>query len=69
LDSTVVDAVVHPFNVGPDNQAKGSAAQLKAIYAAHPLAFGERCSSPPVIVDVIDTHTEIGGEPSRSAAS
>lgn len=45
LDSTVVDAVVHPYNLGPDNQAEGAIAQLKAIRAAHRLARGERSSS------------------------
>lgn len=41
-DSIVVDAVVHPFNVGPDNQAPGAEKQLEALYGAHRLAFGDR---------------------------
>jgi uncharacterized protein len=43
LGSTVVvDAVVHPFNVGPDNQADEEDPQLEALYGAHRLAFGDR---------------------------
>jgi len=46
LGSTVVvDAVVHPYNLGPDNQAEGAAAQLEAVYGAHRLAFGDRYGS------------------------
>ena len=40
--SVVVDAVVHPFNIGPDNQAVGAEPQLEALYGAHRLAFGDR---------------------------
>lgn len=43
LDSTVVvDAVVHPYNLGPDNPAEAATAQLEAVYAAHRLTSGER---------------------------
>jgi uncharacterized protein len=38
----VVDAVVHPYNLGPDNQAPGAEAQLEAVYGAHRLAFGDQ---------------------------
>jgi uncharacterized protein len=38
----VVDAVVHPYNVGRDNQAPGAEPQLEALYGAHRLAFGDR---------------------------
>jgi predicted TIM-barrel fold metal-dependent hydrolase len=43
-DRVVVDAVVHPFNVGPENQAPGAEAQLEALYGAHRIAFGDRYS-------------------------
>lgn len=41
-DRVVVDAVVHPFNVGTENRAPGAEAQLEAIYGAHRIAFGDR---------------------------
>jgi predicted TIM-barrel fold metal-dependent hydrolase len=34
----VADAVVHPYNLTPANQADGARAQLEAVYAAHTLA-------------------------------
>jgi predicted TIM-barrel fold metal-dependent hydrolase len=34
----VVDAVVHPWNLSPQNQNPGAAAQLEAVYAAHKLS-------------------------------
>ena len=40
-DSLVVDAVVHPYNLGPDNQNPSAAAQLETVYSAHVLATGE----------------------------
>src|ERR1700739_165066 len=39
--SVVVDAVVHPFNIGPENRAAGAEPQLEALYGAHRLAFGD----------------------------
>lgn len=40
-DAVVVDAVVHPYNLSPGNQAPDAAEQLEAVYAAHLLATGE----------------------------
>lgn len=36
----VVDAVVHPYNLAPDNQNPAAQAQLETVYAAHVLATG-----------------------------
>jgi hypothetical protein len=38
--SVVVDAVVHPFNIGPENQAAGGEPQLEALFPA--VGEGER---------------------------
>jgi uncharacterized protein len=46
--SVVVDAVVHPFNIGPENRAAGAEPQLEALYGAHRLAFGD-CYSDYVL--------------------
>lgn len=40
-DGVVVDSVVHPYNLAPDNQNPAAAKQLEAVYAAHLLATGE----------------------------
>jgi predicted TIM-barrel fold metal-dependent hydrolase len=40
--SVVVDAVVHPYDLSPANQAPGAEAQLAAVYGAHRMAFGDR---------------------------
>jgi uncharacterized protein len=40
-DAVVVDAVVHPYNLSPENQNPAAAQQLEAVYAAHLLATGE----------------------------
>jgi predicted TIM-barrel fold metal-dependent hydrolase len=40
-DAVVVDAVVHPYNLAPANQAPDSAAQLEALYGQHQLATGK----------------------------
>ena len=37
-DTVVVDAVVHPYDLAPDNQNPQARAQLDAVYAAHGLA-------------------------------
>lgn len=37
-DMVVVDAVVHPYNLAPANQAPDAQAQLDGVYAAHELA-------------------------------
>ena len=43
LDGAVVaDAVVHPYNLAPENQAEGADAQLEAVYGAHVLATGDQ---------------------------
>jgi len=34
-DMIVVDAMVHPYDLAPENQ-NPAAAQLQAVYAAHP---------------------------------
>ncbi len=39
-DAVVVDAVVHPYNLAPDNQNPQAAQQLEAVYQAHVLATG-----------------------------
>jgi predicted TIM-barrel fold metal-dependent hydrolase len=39
--SLVVDAVVHPYNLAPDNQNPEATAQLESVYSAHVLATGE----------------------------
>jgi hypothetical protein len=40
-DIAVVDAVVHPYNLSPENQDPDGAAQLEALYALHQLATGK----------------------------
>ena len=40
-NTVVVDAVVHPYNLAPANQAPDSAAQLEALYGQHQLATGK----------------------------
>jgi hypothetical protein len=37
-DAVVVDAVVHPYNLAPQNQDRTAQAQLDAVYAAHRMA-------------------------------
>src|SRR5712692_3194070 len=37
-DMLVVDAVVHPYNLGATNRAPGAEKQLDAVYAAHAMA-------------------------------
>ncbi|MGD0603319.1 MAG: amidohydrolase family protein [Streptosporangiaceae bacterium] len=39
-DMVVVDAVVHPYNLSPENQDPDGTAQLEALYASHRLATG-----------------------------
>lgn len=39
-DAVVVDAVVHPYNLAPENQAADGGAQLAALYGQHQLATG-----------------------------
>lgn len=39
--SVVVDAVVHPYNLGPTNQNPQAREQLEAVYGAHVAATGE----------------------------
>jgi uncharacterized protein len=39
-DMVVVDAVVHPYNLAPENQNPQAQAQLEAVYGAHLLATG-----------------------------
>jgi predicted TIM-barrel fold metal-dependent hydrolase len=39
--SVVVDAVVHPYNLAPENQNPAAHAQLEAVYGAHVLATGD----------------------------
>ncbi len=38
-DRIIVDAVVHPWNLGPENRNNDAIAQLEAVYAAHRLAL------------------------------
>jgi uncharacterized protein len=38
-DRLVVDAVVHPYNLSPENQDPAARAQLETVYAAHKLSF------------------------------
>lgn len=38
--AVVVDAVVHPYNLGPSNQNPASGDQLEAVYGAHVVATG-----------------------------
>jgi predicted TIM-barrel fold metal-dependent hydrolase len=37
-DAVIVDAVVHPYDLAPDNQNPEARAQLDAVYAAHRIA-------------------------------
>jgi uncharacterized protein len=34
-DRLVVDAVVHPYNLSPENQDPAARAELEPVYAAH----------------------------------
>src|SRR5262249_36033410 len=40
-DMLVVDAVVHPYNLSPENQVPEYKAQLDAVYAAHRMCFDD----------------------------
>lgn len=40
-DIPVVDAVVHPYHLGPSNQVAEGASQLEGVYASHLLYSGE----------------------------
>jgi predicted TIM-barrel fold metal-dependent hydrolase len=43
LDQTyVVDAVVHPYNLSPENQNPAAQEQLASVYAAHTLSVDEK---------------------------
>lgn len=37
----IVDAVVHPWNMSPENQNPAVEAQIEAVYASHKLSFDE----------------------------
>jgi predicted TIM-barrel fold metal-dependent hydrolase len=39
-DTVVVDAVVHPYNLAPENQNPDAREQLEAVYGAHVVATG-----------------------------
>jgi predicted TIM-barrel fold metal-dependent hydrolase len=41
-DMVIVDAVVHPYNLAPENQDPTAKAQLETVYAAHKLSFDPR---------------------------
>jgi hypothetical protein len=38
----IVDAVVHPWNMSPENQNPAAQAQIDAVYASHKLSYDER---------------------------
>jgi uncharacterized protein len=40
-DAVVVDAVVHPYNLSPENQDPEGTTQLEALYASHQLVTGK----------------------------
>lgn len=40
-EAFVVDAVVHPYNLAPENQNPDAVDQLEAVYSAHLLATGD----------------------------
>lgn len=40
-DLIIVDAVVHPWNMSPENQNPAAEAQIEAVYASHKLSFDE----------------------------
>ncbi len=39
--NVIVDAVVHPWNMSPENQNPEARAQIEAVYASHKLSFDE----------------------------
>lgn len=41
-DKYVVDAVVHPYNLAPENQNPAASEQLASVYAAHTIAVDEK---------------------------
>ena len=41
-DAFVVDAVVHPYNLAPENQNPDATEQLASVYAAHTLSVDEK---------------------------
>jgi predicted TIM-barrel fold metal-dependent hydrolase len=43
-DMLVVDAVIHPYNLAPENQNPAAQAQLETVYAAHRMSIDERNS-------------------------
>lgn len=40
-DMIIVDAVVHPWNMSPENQNPASQPQIDAVYASHKLSYDE----------------------------
>lgn len=40
-DMVIVDAVVHPWDMSPENQNPAGVAQMEAVYASHKLSFDE----------------------------
>lgn len=40
-DKVIVDAVVHPWNMSPENQNPAAQAQIDAVYASHRLSYDE----------------------------
>jgi uncharacterized protein len=40
-DMVIVDAVVHPWNMSPQNQNPAAQAQIDAVYASHKLSYDE----------------------------
>jgi uncharacterized protein len=40
-DMIIVDAVVHPWNMSPENQNPAAQAQIDAVYASHKLSYDE----------------------------
>ena len=37
----IVDAVVHPWNMSPENQNPAAQAQIDAVYASHKLSYDD----------------------------
>lgn len=60
-DKIIVDAVVHPWNLSPENQNPAAKAQIDAVYAAHKLSVdasrAEYILGPDEIFTDVDYHT------------
>ena len=60
----VVDAVVHPYDLGPDNQIPPAREQLEAVYAYHRLCTGPH---PDYVLAAEEFFIDFGKEPNGPA--